>query len=263
MAIPKLFRKICSEASRCASEYDMLHEGDRVLVGLSGGEDSFMLMHVLDHLRRRAPFHFELFPANIDLSFQTFDSRRLQDYCRSQGWELHSLCLDGQAIIEEKELGHQPCPLCSRLRRGQLHRLADELSCNVLALGHHLDDVCVSFLMSTMRGGGLKTMAPNVPADGASKRLIRPLCTITKSMIHQAAGEFDFPILKSCPYEEMLATQGDRAFFEGLLRDLSQRIPDIRQNMLHSLNDVHIRHLFDRKYYEDYSSKISLPSEKS
>ncbi len=241
--------KICREASRTASDYDMLHKGDRVLVGLSGGEDSFMLMHVLDFLRRRAPFPFELVAANVDLAFRNFDVARLEEYCRSQGWALHIARIDGYAVIAAKEMEEQPCPLCSRLRRGQLYRLADELDCNVIALGHHMDDACVSFLISLMHGGGLKTMAPNVPADGGRKRVIRPLVRVQKHVIHAAAEAFAFPIQKSCPYEDMLNEFGDRAFFERLLRQLSSRIPDIRANMLHSLGDIHERHLLDRRFF--------------
>jgi len=248
MAIDRNFNRLCKEASRAASQFDMLHEGDRVLVGVSGGEDSLMLMHILSHLQRRAPFHFEIFPASIDMSFQSFDKKALAGYCEKQGWHLRSVTIDGQSLIDEKNLGHQPCPFCSRLRRGQLHKLADELNCNVIALGHHLDDMCVSFLMSVFRGGGIKTMGPNVPADTGSKRLIRPLCFVTKAQIHETAAPFAFPKIKSCPYETMLNEQGDRAYFEQMLRDLSERIPDVRQNMLHSMADVHTHHLLDMNF---------------
>jgi tRNA 2-thiocytidine biosynthesis protein TtcA len=239
------FKALCKEACRAVNKYDMLHDGDSVALGLSGGEDSLMLMHVMEFLRRRGKVAFSLHPVTVDMSFATFDIQSLLDYCQRQGWELNVVKFDGQSLITGKGQEDQPCAICSRLRRGQIHRFADEQHCNVLALGHHLDDVCVSFLMSLFHGGGLKTMGPNVPADSGSKRLIRPFCLLPKSMIHAAAVNFDLPKVKSCPYEEQLAANGDRAYLERLLITLEEQFPHLRQAMLHSLGDVRLQHLFD------------------
>ena len=239
------FKTLCKEACRAVTRYDMLHDGDRVAVGISGGEDSLMLMHVLEFLRRRHKVDFELFPVTVDMSFATFDIQGLREYCLQNGWNLQVVKFGGQGLITDKGQDSQPCAICSRMRRGQIHRFADENNCNILALGHHLDDVCVSFLMSLFHGGGLKTMGPNVPADTASKRLIRPFCLLPKAMIHAAAQHFGFPKVKSCPYEEQLTASGDRAYLERLLATLEEKFPHIRQAMLHSLSDVRPQHLYD------------------
>ncbi len=244
----KAFRKLCKVAASASKQFHMLEAGDRLLVGISGGEDSLMLMHVLVYLQQRAPFPFAILPAVIDLEFTTLDRPALQQYALAQNWPLHWVKLSGADILTAKNAEQKPCPLCSRLRRGQLHKLAGELSCNKIVLGHHLDDLCTSFLLALFRGGGLKTMGPNVAADAASKRLIRPLCLLTKAEIHQAAQGFEFPQIRSCPFEDALKRDGDRFFLEQLLNTLELKFKNVRSCMLHSLGDIRIAHLLDQRF---------------
>lgn len=243
------FRRICRDASLASKRYSMLCEGDCVFVGLSGGEDSLTLMHVLCELQRRSPFGFELIACAVDLGFGTFDLAGLRSYCVQMGWRFESVSLDGQELMRKHDAEERPCAMCSRLRRGQLHKMADELGCNKIALGQQLDDLCVSLLLSMFRGGGLKTMGANVGADGGRKRLIRPLCTITKSRIHAFAKFAGFPQFKSCPYEEQLKRDGDRAYLERLLDQLEERFTDVRSTMLHAMGDVRLGHLLDLRYW--------------
>lgn len=250
------FAKICREVSRAVNDYAMLGAGDRVLVGLSGGEDSLTLMHVLTCLQRRAPFRFSLKAVTVDMDFASFDLAGLGAYCHSQGWDWESVTIPGQALLVAKNAEERPCSLCSRLRRGQLHALADRHDCNKIALGQQLDDLCVSFLMALFRGGGLKTMGPNVAADSASKRLIRPLCTVSKARVHDFALRMGYPAVRSCPYQEDLRQHGDRFFLEQLLNQLEQRFPDIRSTMLHGLQDVRLAHLLDRRYLHLQGEKL-------
>jgi tRNA 2-thiocytidine biosynthesis protein TtcA len=242
------FRKACKLAAQASKKYDMLAAGDRLLLGISGGEDSLLLMHIMTRLQKRAPFHFELLPAFIDLSFTSVNRAALRQYALAQGWQLHWQCIDGAALLKEKNAEQRPCSLCSRLRRGQLHQLADQLGCNKIVLGHHLDDLCCSLLMSLFRGGGLKTMGPNVAADNSSKRLLRPLCLLSKAELHAAAKPFLFPPIKSCPYEEALQKKGDRAYLERLLEQLEEQFPNLRGAMLHSMSDLRLAHLLDPRY---------------
>ena len=150
--------------------------------------------------------------------------------------------------MQEKETGDSPCALCSRLRRGKLHGLLAELHCNKLALGQHLDDLCASFLIALFRGGGLKTMGPNVLADGGKARLIRPLWGCRKPEIHAVAQLFSFPKIRSCPYEKALRERGDRHFVGNLLMHLQERFPDIYSAMRHSMGDLRLAHLLDRRF---------------
>ena len=243
-----VFRRICKETTRAVGEYSMLEEGDSVLVGLSGGEDSISLMHVLCNLQRRAPFRFQVHAVTIDMDFADFNAQALADYARFYGWNWHHLRFPGQRLLKEKQAEARPCAFCSRMRRGQIHACADELGCNKIALGQHLDDLCVSLLLSLFRGGGLKTMGPNVPADTGSKRLIRPFCTIRKSLLHQLAQQLEYPQIRSCPYEDRLKQDGDRAYLEQLVNSLEGRFQDIRGAMLKAMKDVRLAHLLDKRY---------------
>ena len=242
------FRKACKLAAQASKQYEMLADGDRLLIGVSGGEDSLLLMHIMTRLQKQAPFNFELLPAFIDLSFTNVQRDLLRQYAENQGWNLHWQCIDGAALLKEKDAEQRPCSLCSRLRRGQLHQLADQFNCNKIVLGHHLDDFCCSLLMALFRGGGLKTMAPNVAADNSSKRLLRPLCLLSKMQISAAAKPFQFPQIKSCPYDEELQKHGDRAYLERLLNQLEQQFPNLRSAMLHSMSDIRLAHLLDPRY---------------
>lgn len=241
------FQRLCADAGYAIRDFRMIQEGDRILVGLSGGEDSMVLMHVLHHLRRRAPVRFEVFSATVDMGFAGFDGEALCRYAASQGWRHERLCLDGEAILAAKNRARRPCALCSRLRRGRLHGVADRLQCNRIALGQHLDDLCVSLLLSLFRGGGLKTMGPHVPADAGSKWLIRPLCYVPKTLIREVAQTFAFPSMRSCPYLPMLEEEGDRARIQRLVRELEAEIPGLLRNMLASLRHVEPDHLLDRR----------------
>ncbi len=242
------FRKIMSLAGQAIHKYNMIADGDRLLVGISGGKDSLMLMHVLEMLRRRAPIDFELFPVCFFPGFTEFNIDVLKEYFQRQGWVLNVVSLDVPAIITEKHAEDQPCVLCSRLRRGHLYGEADRLNCGKIVLGQHLDDLCVSLLIGLFRGQGMMTMGPNVAGDQESKRVIRPLAMTPESLIRDAMGAFEFPSCGECHYKALLDRDGDRAFFKRMLEDLSVRIPDVRQYMLHSMSDLRLEHLLDTRY---------------
>ncbi|MBO4620200.1 MAG: hypothetical protein J5654_08835 [Victivallales bacterium] len=247
-----VFRKLLQQVARDSADFGLFAENDRILVGVSGGEDSLMLMHLLTVLQGRLPFPIEIIPATIDLGFPGFRGELLQAYCAKQGWSLKYIKVDGiQELLEKNSPTEAPCALCSRLRRGKLHGLLEELNCNKLALGQHLDDLCASFLIALFRGGGLKTMGPNVAADGGKARLIRPLWGCRKPEIHQVAQLFSFPKIRSCPHEKALRN-GDRHFIGELLAHLQERFPDIYSAMRHSMGDLRLAHLLDRRFLGDH-----------
>ena len=243
MSEQNLFDRICRLAGTAAVKYKMTLEGDRVLAGLSGGKDSFVLMHVLEYLQKVAPVHFEFEAVTFDPGFEDFGVKNIQKYCAEHNWKHHVVRLDMPSILKEKSFESSPCVLCSRLRRGKLYGLASELGCNRLALGQHLDDIVISFLMSVCRGQGISTMAPVVKAKKeGSPDVIRPLALVPEQLIADYAATLNLPRAGICAYKEQLLS-GDRANFKELLSTLEQRIPDIRSNIARSLQRVESEHL--------------------
>ena len=243
------FEKVVRSAGRCVCEYRLITDGDSILVGLSGGKDSFTLLETLLELQKRAPVNFTITGAAFDPGFPGFPLGEIAGYCRKRGVPFASTGLSIPDILAERPSRKPPCVLCSRLRRGKLYGLARELGCGKLALGQHLDDLLASFLMSALRGGGLTTMAPLAHADAPDGcTVIRPLALTDEETIRAAAAEFDVPTDCRCPYHEALAASGDRARAGRLLQLLEKEFPGARSGLTASLARVEIRHLLDKRY---------------
>ena len=240
----KEFKKLCRIAGETIVKYRLIADGDRILAGASGGKDSFVLLHLLDHLQKTAPVHFDFIAATFDPRFPGFGVETTVQYCREHNWKHEIISLDIPAVIAEKKMEKNPCMLCSRLRRGHLYKLAGELNCGKLALGQHLDDIISSFLMSLCRGQGLTSMAPLVQPDNpAHPAVIRPLALVPENLIRECASQMEFPEKTgNCRYES-LVKNGDRAKFAALVETLSQDIPHLRENIAHSLTRVEADHL--------------------
>lgn len=247
-----LLRKISKQATKAITTYQMIAADDKLLVGLSGGNDSMVLMHVLYDLQRRAPFPFTIHAVTVDAGFDGINLSPLSAYCQSQGWSHEIIPFEGKELIAKHGAETQPCALCARVRRGLLHRYADEHGFNKIVLGHHLDDICVSFLMSLFHGQGLTTMGPNVPAEVKNtahpKRLIRPLAFLEKVQIDALAEQLELPVCGECDYAQHLEAHGDRARLERLVAQLNGDFPGIRKAMLKSLSDVRPDYLLDLKF---------------
>lgn len=235
-------------AGTAIADFNMIEDGDRLLVGISGGVDSMMLMHVLTRFQKRAPIAFDLFAVTIDEGFDGIHHAPLAAYAEQQGWNLKIIQTPIAQLIVEKKAEDNPCGLCARLRRGFIHGHADELNCNKLVLGHHRDDLCVSLLMSLFRGKGIKTMSPNIAADSGTKRLIRPLCYAPKKLIEESAAAFDFSTIGNCDYSEQLDQDGDRATLERQLQSLEEMFPDIGKTMLRSMGNIRTETLLDPRF---------------
>ena len=244
-----LFKKICRLAGNAIVEYRMIGKGDRILVGLSGGKDSMVLLRVLAYFRGVAPVSFELEAVTFDPGFPGFSADATGEYCRSLSIPHHIIRFDMPSLLKEKGMGKNPCMLCSRLRRGNLYTLAKKLRCGKIALGQHLDDVAVSFLMSLCRGAGLSTMGPNVPAEEHDVRIIRPLIFIPEALLSKVAAEMELPVRGECLYRNELEN-GDRRYFKRILEEISGRIPDLRSNILRSLSNVQEGFLLDKKFLD-------------
>ena len=238
------FKKICRIAGETVVKYRLIENKDRILAGLSGGKDSFVMLHLLEHLRQAAPVDFTFEAITFDPGFPEFSVDAIADYCRERHWKHHVIKMDIASVIEDKNFTHAPCVLCSRLRRGKLYGAARELNCSKLALGQHLDDIITSMLMSLCRGQGITTMAPKVsPKTPEHPTVIRPLALVPEDLIRKYAASLELPSAGICRYREQLEKSGDRSFFRDLIDQLTGRIPDLRSNIAHSLTKVETDHL--------------------
>ncbi|MBE6406868.1 MAG: hypothetical protein E7040_12740 [Lentisphaerae bacterium] len=244
----KALERLRRLAGKASADYRMIQPGDHLLLGVSGGKDSLVLLNVLCAIKAKSPFPFTLTTATFDPGFPGFGAGETAKYCESLGVEHHIIPFDMPALLNEKGNPESPCVLCSRMRRGCLYTLARKLGCNKLVLGQHMDDVVISFLISLSRGEGLTTMGPNVPSEDGTLRVIRPLIYARESLVAEAAAGLDFPARGECQYKEYLSENGVRAYFKDLLETMEQRIPDIRSHILHSLSDVRPEYLLDKRF---------------
>ncbi|MBE6391075.1 MAG: tRNA 2-thiocytidine(32) synthetase TtcA [Lentisphaerae bacterium] len=238
-----VFKKLCRIAGEAVVKYQLISDGDRILVGVSGGKDSLVLMHVLEHLHSAAPVDFTFEAVTFDPGFPEFAVARTAEYCKTHNWKHHIVPLDIASVIAEKSFERSPCVLCSRLRRGKLYGEAKKLNCNKLALGQHLDDIVSSLFISLCRGQGVTTMAPlAVPDNPEHPTVIRPLALVPEQLIIEYAATLALPEAGVCRYKKQLES-GDRVYFKQVINDLAGHIPDLRSNIAHSLTRVEIDHL--------------------
>lgn len=211
-------RPLVRRVGRAIADYDMIRPGDRLLLALSGGKDSLTLLHVLLHLRARAPVEFALGAATIDPGIEGFDPSGLKDYVPALGIPFHYV---RQAIVERalKTLrGSSFCAYCARMRRGALYDVARREGYNVLVLAQHLDDLAESFLMSAFHGGQLRTMKAHYRNDAGDLRIIRPLVYVRERETAAFARRAGLPVVTdSCP--ACFRTPTRRAHYKALLSE--------------------------------------------
>ncbi len=230
-------------AGRAIGDFGMIEHHDRILVALSGGKDSWTLLHVLQSLQRRAPVAFSLIAVTIHPGFPGFQTDSIENYLRARGVEHRVVDAPIHRMMLEK-LGAEdtPCSLCSRLRRGFLYTQARELGCTKIALGHHRDDFIETLLLNQFYNGKIKAMAPLLHADDGTNVVIRPLVYVAEDDIIRFASAAGFPVTCcACP----ACGDGDmkRARIKNLLAELERERPGIKASLLASLSDVVHRHL--------------------
>ncbi len=209
-------RGLQKQVARAVMRYRMLHHGDRLLLGLSGGKDSLSLLHILRHVQRRAPIDFEIAAVTVDPLVPGFDPGPLGDYLANLGVRHYRVQEDIVALADDHMSGDSYCSFCSRLKRGLIYRLAREEGYNVLALAQHLDDLAESFLMSAFHGGKLNTMKAHYLNDAGDVRIIRPLIDVRESALVDFARRHRLPVIHdNCPACFAMPTQ--REHFKQLL----------------------------------------------
>ena len=188
--------KIAKKVTRAITEYALIEDGDRVMVGLSGGKDSWALLQVLDVLRKRAPIDFSLVAVTVDSGYNGFRHDLIARTCEARGWEFHIEHTEiGETMEDILDANATPCSLCARLRRGVLYRLAKGVGATKIALGHHLDDFVETLLLNLFFAGALKAMPARLVSDNNEHVVIRPLVYITESEARAYAKESDLPII--------------------------------------------------------------------
>ena len=239
--------RIAKKTTKAIVDFNLIEDGDHVMVGLSGGKDSWALMHTLDELRRRAPIDFSLIAVNDDSGYKDFKHDVIANTCRARGWEYRIEHTDiGEIMDDVLEAGATPCSLCARLRRGVLYRIAGEVGATKIALGHHLDDFIETLLLNLFFAGSLKAMPARLVSDNGEHVVIRPLVYVGENDARLYAKECELPIIGCCcPACGDLSLQRQRV--KRLILDLEIEHAGVKQSMLKALGNVMPRHLLDRR----------------
>lgn len=238
-------KQLLRQLIQTSEQYRLIEPGDRVLVAMSGGKDSYGLFHLLRQLKPRLPFAFEFVAVHLDQAQPGYDGRPLAEYLEASQAPYKILREDTYSVVmEHVGEGGTYCSLCSRLRRGVLYRAAEDLGCNKIALGHHRDDALETFLMNLMYSGKLQSMPPRYETDDGRFSVIRPLIQCDEQRLRLLSAEQGFPILpcKLCGSQEGLK----RDKMAELLVTLERDNPTLRSVMMAALGNVCPTHLFDR-----------------
>ena len=226
----------------------MIEHGDRILCAMSGGKDSYAMLHLLEHLRRRAPIRFELIAVTVDQGYKGFRAEVLERYFTEKGYAHHIERTNIAEVIDDTmPLGDTHCSMCARLRRGVLYRLAPDLGCNKIALGHHADDLLETLLMSQFFNGEICSMPPILRSRDGRNTVIRPLCYVWEQEIVRFVAEVGFPVIGcACPACGDISLK--RKQMKILLHKLEAEHSGIKASLLKALSNVKTGHLLDRRW---------------
>ncbi|MBE7452211.1 MAG: tRNA 2-thiocytidine(32) synthetase TtcA [Kofleriaceae bacterium] len=257
MSEPRRLEKLLyRQVKETCERHELLAPGDRVLVAMSGGKDSYTLFHLLTRLVPRLPFRVELVAVHLDQVQPGYDGRGLARWLEASGWPFEILREDTYAVVTSHLDGAQTyCSLCSRLRRGILYTAAERLGCNKLALGHHRDDSLETFLLNLFYSGKLQAMPARYRTDDDRFDVIRPLIECAEADIAVLAADLAFPIIPCnlCGSQEGLK----RDAMTRLLADLERDHPHVRSIMLNALRNVRPTHLLDRDVARAWAERSS------
>ncbi len=237
-------KQLSRQLRKTSEQYRLLAENDRIMVAVSGGKDSYGLLHLLQDLQARLPFRIDLIAVHLDQKQPDYDGRSLEAHLASTGVAYEIVGEDTYSVVKDhvKE-GGTYCALCSRLRRGILYRVAERLGCNKIALGHHRDDALETFLMNLIYGGKLQSMPPVYTTDDGRFQVIRPLIQCEEHKLATLAEEQAFPILPCNLCGSQDGLKRDR--MTQLLAQLEQEKPDVKSVMMTALSNISPTHLLD------------------
>src|SRR6476646_6248306 len=243
----ELESRLAKKTTKAIIDYSMIEDGDRVMVGLSGGKDSWALLQILDVLRQRAPIRFSLVAVNVDSGYKEYKHDLIASTCQARGWAYRIEHTGiGQTIDDLLDDCATPCSLCARLRRRVLYLIANEEAATEIALGHHGDDFIETLLLNLFFAGALKAMPAKLVSDDGSHVVIRPLVYVGEDEARMYAKECELPLIGCCcPACGDLALQRQRT--KRLIMELEVEHPGVKQSMLKALTNVAPRHLLDTR----------------
>ncbi len=254
--INKLSKRLHRQVGQAIADFNMIEDGDKVMVCVSGGKDSYALLDILVNLRQRAPVKFELVAVNLDQKQPGFPEHVLPEYLRSRGIPFHIENQDTYSIVKRLvPEGQTMCSLCSRLRRGILYRVAGELGATKIALGHHRDDMLQTLFMNMFFGSRLKGMPPKLVSDDGKNIVIRPLAYVAETDLERWAAHRQFPIIPCtlCGSQDNL----QRVQMKKMLREWERQHPGRLDNIFTAMGNITLSHLMDRRHYPFTSLKTT------
>ncbi len=236
--------KLMKRVARCSKDHRLVEPGDKIMVCVSGGKDSYVMLQLLRRMQQRVPFGFEIVAVNLDQGHPGFPGHLLEDWLVSKAYDYRMLKRDTYTIVKEKiPEGNTYCSLCSRLRRGILYAAATDLGCTKVAMGHHREDIIETLMLNLLYAGQLKAMPVRLRSQDGRNTLIRPLAYCSEADIASYAAQESFPIIPCdlCGSQDNMHRQKIKA----MLNTLDTENPKVKGNMMAAIKNVVPSHLLD------------------